>query len=356
MKNHDIVAFYASSEAAERARDELLDAGFDRNDTKVYVSAKGAPGNFWDSIKDAFGALDEEDKELYAEAGRRGASAVAVSLEDDDSPQAHRAIEILNAHTPIDLEQQSAGWRKEGWAGGRATQATGPAAGHEAQRSTAERRPEGREAQRPSAERRPEGREAQRSSAERRSEGREAIPVTQEEVRIGKRRLATGGVRIHSRVTERPVEKNVQLSEEHVHVERHPVDRPVSGREAEDAFRERTIEAIETREEPVVEKHTRVVEEVSIEKDREQRTARVRETERHTDVNVEKVAPGGASDQYETFVDEIVADEGYRGRDWEAMEPDVRRNFEQRYPGNPWDRARENVRRGYERRRGRSGV
>src|SRR3954464_9855202 len=52
MKNHDLVGFYASRDSAERAREELLNAGFDRDDVKVFANNGGETGGgFWDSIK-----------------------------------------------------------------------------------------------------------------------------------------------------------------------------------------------------------------------------------------------------------------------------------------------------------------
>jgi stress response protein YsnF len=77
----------------------------------------------------------------------------------------------------------------------------------------------------------------------------------------------------------------VQLRDERVHVERRPVDRPV--REG-DKFDEVVIEVTETREEPVVGKQERVVEEVVVSKDVQERTETVRDTVRRKDVEVEE--------------------------------------------------------------------
>jgi stress response protein YsnF len=55
------------------------------------------------------------------------------------------------------------------------------------------------------------------------------------------------------------------------------------------AFKEGTIELTETAEVPVVAKQARVVEEVVIDKDVEQRTETVRDTVRRTDVQVEEL-------------------------------------------------------------------
>lgn len=121
----------------------------------------------------------------------------------------------------------------------------------------------------------------------------EAIPVVEEELQIGKRQVQRGGVRVYSHVVETPVEENVQLREEHVRVQRTPVNRPAS--EADfGAFKEGTIELTETGEEVVVGKQARVVEEVRVGKDVSERTQTVKDTLRRTEVEVEEI-PGEVS-------------------------------------------------------------
>ncbi|MBC7906870.1 MAG: YsnF/AvaK domain-containing protein [Rhodospirillaceae bacterium] len=155
--------------------------------------------------------------------------------------QAQAAADIMNRHSPLDVHTESAKWRQQGWSG--------------------------------------------RAAAEG-----EAIPVTQEELVVGKKAVETGGVRVHTHVTERPVEANVHLQQERVHVERMPVDRPVS--DADRAFQERTIEAREMGEEAVVGKKARVVEEVRVRKEGEEREENVKDTVRRTEVDVDRL-PGG---------------------------------------------------------------
>jgi stress response protein YsnF len=94
-------------------------------------------------------------------------------------------------------------------------------------------------------------------------------------------------VRVESRVTETPVEQDVQLKEERVTVERRPVDRPVSN--TDKAFKEGSIEVTERAEEAVVAKEARVVEEVVINKEVGERTETVRDSVRRTDVDVTEV-------------------------------------------------------------------
>jgi uncharacterized protein (TIGR02271 family) len=121
-------------------------------------------------------------------------------------------------------------------------------------------------------------------------EGNVAIPVVEEELQVGKREVSRGGVRVYSHVTERPVEENVRLREEHVHVQRNAVDRPASEADFQ-AFKEGTVELTETAEEAVVSKQARVVEEVVVGKDVTERTETVRDNLRRKDVEVEEIAP-----------------------------------------------------------------
>jgi stress response protein YsnF len=57
----------------------------------------------------------------------------------------------------------------------------------------------------------------------------EVIPVAEEELRIGKRDVSHGRVRVRSYVVETPVSEQVSLREENVHIERRPADRAISG-------------------------------------------------------------------------------------------------------------------------------
>jgi uncharacterized protein (TIGR02271 family) len=255
-----IVAFYNTRDQAERARDELIDADYDRDDVRVFTPE--GPG-FWRELKEAFGFADESDRYLYEEAARRGAIAVLVDLDDADAPGAQTGVAILQKHNPLDLDVQSQQWRKEGWQGyaERAPMPTQAAAGQQQQRRT-----------------------------EQVQQGQQVVPVVEEQVKIGKRAVQrSGGLRVYTKVTERPVEEQVQLRQERATIERRPVDRPLG--DTDRAFQERTIEVTERSEEPVVSKEARVVEEVVVGKQVEQQTQKVRETARRTDVQVEKLNP-----------------------------------------------------------------
>ena len=133
------------------------------------------------------------------------------------------------------------------------------------------------------------------SGRERRGAGgagrEESVPVVEEELSVGKREVATGGVRVTSRVVERPVQRTVHLREEHVEAERKRSDRVLSPEEAEAAFRDKTVEVTGTAEEAEVRKTAREVGEVSLGKRVEERTETVRDKVRRTEVEVEEIEP-----------------------------------------------------------------
>jgi uncharacterized protein (TIGR02271 family) len=183
--------------------------------------------------------VSEEDAHYYAEGVRRGGILVTVAADDDD--EAEQAVDVLKRHGAVDIDERASAWRKQGW----------------------------------------QGRfEAESASAA----GERTVPVTEEELVVGKRNTERGGVRVYSRVVEQPVRESVELEEERVEVNRRPADRPASG----DAFREQSFEMREQAEEPVVGKRARVVEEVTVGKKRDKKTRTIEDTVRKTDVQVER--------------------------------------------------------------------
>ena len=124
-----------------------------------------------------------------------------------------------------------------------------------------------------------------RAGQERFSPEDRVIPVTEEQLVVGKRAVQSGRVRIYGRVTEKPVEQLVQLHSERVTIDRRAVDRPVGPSDKSDDM---VIEITETKEEPVIGKQERVVEEIVIGKTTEEHTETVRDTLRRKDVELER--------------------------------------------------------------------
>lgn len=117
-------------------------------------------------------------------------------------------------------------------------------------------------------------------------EKEESIPVVEEKLVVGKRLVEQGGVRVRSRVVEKPVRESVSLRDEEIDIERRPVNERVDNPAA--LFKERDIRMTETDEEAVVGKEARVKEEVVVRKDADQHVEDVSDTVRKTEVEVDR--------------------------------------------------------------------
>ena len=221
----------------------VTDAGYDK-------SASYAEKGFFGSIKDML--LPEEDRYAYSEGMRRGNVLLNATV---DETQVTQASSVLEQSGALDLDAQEASWKQSGWTGYDAT-------AHTATRTAA-----------PVATGRTD----------------DTIKVMEERLVVGKRAVEAGGVRVRAYVIERPVEAQVKLHEEHLTIERHPVNRPATAADAA-AFAGKTLEAHATREEAVVGKDVRVVEEIGLKKEAADRTETVRDTVRKTEVDVEDTA------------------------------------------------------------------
>ena len=254
---------------AEKAREQLAAAGFGRETIQITPERsawgsgdatyggranKGGLRGFFASL---FGSDDDETHEHYSEAVRRGSMVVTVTVQDES--QIGRATEILEDCGAIDVDERVEHWKAAGYTG------------YDEQAKPLTRDEIDRE--------------------------RQTLEVMQEELKVGKRAVQRGTVRVHRRVTETPVQEQVTLNEERAVVERRPVDRAATAADLA-AFKEGEMEIRETSEKPVVSKTARVVEEVSIRKEAGQRTETVSDTVRRTDVDVERTGeqafqPGG---------------------------------------------------------------
>lgn len=316
-----IVGLFENRNEAERVAQTLTDEGFEQREIHVYdqttsatrTAARdgGGEGSFWSWL---FGSDDDEDARYYSDGVQRGGTVVAVTTSDE---RVDRARAILERRGAAEVHEEGS---RRGMTG----------------TST-----------------------ARTASARSSAGGEQVLPVVEEELKVGKREVSRGGVRVVSRVRERPVEAEVRLRDERVTVERRPVNRPVSDTDTA-AFSEETIELTETAEEAVVAKQARVVEEVVVSKDVNERTETVRDRVRRTDVQIERVdeedfrrhwaATGaGTGMSYEQcspaygYGCELGRDERDASRQWSEVEGDARTRWEERHPGT-WDRFEEPVR------------
>jgi hypothetical protein len=278
-----ITAFFDRRSDAEEAVRRLDAEGISRDSIRLipgYERDTAVVGNpdarslgdagtsFWISLRDLF--LPYEDSATYAEGLRRGGFLVSVNASDAEY---ERVMDILDDEGTIDIDERADSWRAEGWSGPTSTAAL---SGGTTDRTTE------MTASSPATVPLETGTGADPVSPSR---DEEIIPIAEERVNVGKREVGHGRVRVRSYVVETPVSEQVSLREEHVAVERRPVDQDIGS--VKDPFRERTIEVEERSEEPVVSKEARVKEELILKKDVEQRTETVSDTVRSTEVEVE---------------------------------------------------------------------
>jgi uncharacterized protein (TIGR02271 family) len=236
--------------------------------------------------------VPDDDAHFYAEGLRRGGTLVSVEAADDE---ADRAVAVMKRRGAVEIDKRAAEWRAEGWAGfGEET--LRPLVTPPSELVGGGRRDESRPR---AGERRAES--ASEVTAELAPPtalppgGRRdlTVPIAEESLEVGRREVERGGVRVERRVEERPVEEEVRLREERVNVERRAADYTFHGSEME-AFKEGQLEIREAYEELIVSKKARVVEEVIINKEVEERTETVRETLRRSEVDVEPLEGGRA--------------------------------------------------------------
>ncbi|ARK09365.1 YsnF/AvaK domain-containing protein [Fibrella sp. ES10-3-2-2] len=246
-----------SGTAAEEVVDDTKDVG-------------SSIGNFFSSL---FGGNDDADR--YSRVAERS-SIVTVHVQSED--EAERAADILDDNGAVDVDEKDAQFSNS---------YTGPT-----DYSGASTVGNGLGVADPTLT-------TGRVSDDVVRDGETlSVPVIEENLRVGKETVETGGVRVRSRIVERPVEENVRLRTERVVVQRNPVDRAATDADFT-AFKEGEVELTEHAERAVVAKEARVVEEVTVGKTVDEHDEAIHDTVRRTDVEVDQLNPT-STDTYRT--------------------------------------------------------
>ncbi|MDX5345619.1 MAG: YsnF/AvaK domain-containing protein [Hymenobacteraceae bacterium] len=252
-----VVALFEDKSDAQRAVQQLTRDGFTGHD--IDVSEACEPGKLEkqknvgdeDSISRFFNSLfgnDDHEARRYSEAAHHCDTIVTVHAKSED--QAKKAATVLDSFGAEDVDTLL----EQARTGQPARPQTPPPATGNVQDT---------------------GKTA-------------SIPVIKEEMNVGKKVVETGGVRVKSRIVERPVEEKVRLREEHVRVERNKVNRPATEADLKN-FQQGEKEIVERAEVPVVGKEARVVEEVRIGKEEKEHTETIEGKVKHTEVDVDKI-------------------------------------------------------------------
>ena len=251
---HTVVGLFDDREEAQEAMDELMENGFMQED--IDLSNRRIAGNIdddsitnegmgiGDRISNFFNSLfgdDEETTRNYTYAANEAEAILTVHA--DSQERAEQARDIMDDAGAVDVDQRGAQYAAQ-YGSGVGDMETDVEGG--------------------------------------------TFPVVEERLDVGKREVERGGARVHSRIVERPVEETVRLREEHVTVNRRPVDREVTDADLQH-FQPGEMVITEHAEVPIVGKESRVVEEVEVGKEVAERDETVRDTLRSTQVDVDEV-------------------------------------------------------------------
>lgn len=314
-----VIGMFESSSKAQEAVQELVESGISRdridvsggNTSSSSYSSTGSTSTSDDNesgiskfFKSLFGGDDDDDADKYTRVASQSQSIITVHAQTRD--EAERVADILDDNGAVDVDEQASrmGYGSTGNYSGTDTDVTGlsgaagagvtglgagvTGAGLGTGTSGVGNTGDTSYTDRTMDTGTTTGFTGTDMRNETTADETRKIPIIEENLEVGKREVTTGGVRLRSRIIERPVEESVRLREERVNIERNTVDRPATDAEFSN-FQERDIEMVERSEVPVVNKEARVVEEVSLTKDVEERTETVKDTVRKTEVDVENL-------------------------------------------------------------------
>ncbi len=250
--SHTVVGIFNNADEARSAVDQLVNRGFDRSNIDY---ATGSGYNTDENRNDNESGIsrffknlfeDKDERERYTRVAKNGC---IVTVHTQSPGEADRASELLDEYGAVDVDEKDREYRTEN---------------------------------------------SDYFNDTNRNKETRKIPVVEENLEVGKRVVETGGVRLRSRIIEKPVEETIRLREEHVNVERTKVNREATDADF-DNFKDETIEVREYGEVPVINKNAKVVEEVSVNKTVDQREETVRDNVRRKEVDVENVTANNNS-------------------------------------------------------------
>jgi uncharacterized protein (TIGR02271 family) len=261
MSTHEkIVTLFDTAEHAQAAETNLQHAGFHDDEISI-VSGKDLPKSdtalrepgLWHRL---FGGdIEQHEATVYAKAVESGGIVLTLRAAKEEVP---KAMAILNQHNLVDVKDRAVdtGVISKETAAAIAVPAA-VAAATPAKPITSDL-----------------GKD-------------QVLRLAEEHLDVGKRLVEQGTTRIRRFVTEKPVEENVTLHEEHAEVVRRAVSDPNYVKDID--WSDSTIEVLETSEEAVVSKSSHIAEEVVVGKTGSDHVETVHDTVRRQQVEVERV-------------------------------------------------------------------
>lgn len=205
MTTRTITALFDSRAEAERAVEALVSTtGLDRSSVRLDAAPTSAGSaapeekGFFASLGELF--MPDEDRYSYSEGMRRGGVLVSAQV---DEVRLDRAMDVFEQHGAVDLDQREAEWRQSGWTGYGGAAATGTAVPDGAPGNppgTMLSRGVDQAAGTNISGAHPENEGTTLAGSTGASagalQGEQAIPIVEERLRVGKRDVTHGRVRV----------------------------------------------------------------------------------------------------------------------------------------------------------------
>jgi stress response protein YsnF len=253
-----LIAAFSDATSAQQASNFLRDRGIT---VLRRLDYNNGGRNMIDTLREL--SVPKRKAEIYAEMTRRGATVLIADVPDDQARQLSIDLDQMGS---LDLSAAERRWREAGWTGYDTNAIPYDAAATATEQAAFK---------------------SESYDEDFRARGERDLDVIEEEVRVGKREVERGGVRVRTYITERPVREDVTLREERIEVSRERVDEPISPDAVDAALTEDEFVITAKGEEAVIGKEARVVERVHVGKTADTRTEHIEETERRKDVQVE---------------------------------------------------------------------
>jgi stress response protein YsnF len=242
MAYETIVAAFDTAEHAAAAVRALKAGGFHDSDISLFdrdrFSGSNAAGlqqpGVWNRLLG--GTLFKHEAHVYGAAIEQGGTVVTVRV--PDSEVAH-ATGILDLHRPVDVHDRAI------------TSGIAPAAHVEAAATQIAAQPLA-------------AAQTVAVTPKVAAVHGEVLRLAEEQLEVGKQLVDSGRARVRRFVTEREVEENVTLHEEHAELLRHALSEPA--RLADVDWSDAEIEVVETAEHALVNKTARIIEEIELKK------------------------------------------------------------------------------------------
>jgi len=155
--------------------------------------------------------VPEEQAGYYVEGVRRGGTLLTVGAPES---RVDEVVRILNQYEPVNIDERASTWRQSGWTGFDANGDTTSYGDHTGSMATTSPTMQ-------TTQQRTTGQVADDT------DDGQKIEVIEEDLRVGKRAVDSGGVRVQTHVTEKPVEEQVRLVKRKLGLSADPsTDRP----------------------------------------------------------------------------------------------------------------------------------